>query len=316
MNENKIIVSIICLAYNHEQYIRQCIEGFITQKTNFAFEIIIHDDASTDNTAVIIKEYEEKFPHIIKPIYQKENQYSKGIKIGKTYLYPKVQGKYIAECEGDDYWIDPYKLQKQVDILENNPNYGLCYTSAKVYNQKKECFSNILSLEYQNFESLLIHNPITTLTVLYRKSFLESYYININPENKGWLMGDYPLWLWIASQSHIYFIKDITAVYRHLENSASHHTNPQKQERFNASIRDVRIFFQKLILPNKDLEDKFNDDFYRRNALFGITHNNRNYCFSNIKHVKNKNWKDKLKQILCFNKLSFSILRFIILKKI
>ena len=119
---NEILVSICCITYNHEKYIRDAIEGFLMQKTDFPFEVLIHDDASTDGTADIIREYETKYPDIIKPIYQTENQYSKGIKISATYNYPRAKGKYIALCEGDDYWIDPYKLQKQVDFLEHMKN--------------------------------------------------------------------------------------------------------------------------------------------------------------------------------------------------
>ena len=122
------LVSIICLTYNQAQYIRKTLEGFVMQKTNFPIEILIHDDASTDETADIIREYENKYPQIIKPIYQQENQYSKKVAIGATYIYPKVKGKYIALCEGDDYWIDPLKLQKQVDFLESHLDYALVYT--------------------------------------------------------------------------------------------------------------------------------------------------------------------------------------------
>lgn len=123
-------VSILCTAYNHEKYIRQTLESFLMQKTNFKYEVLIHDDASTDNTAVIIKEYEEKYPNIIKSIYQKENQYSKGISIISTYLYPEARGKYIALCEGDDYWTDPLKLQKQFDALEANLGIDMCAHAA------------------------------------------------------------------------------------------------------------------------------------------------------------------------------------------
>lgn len=119
---DEIMVSVLCTAYNHEKYIRHCLDGFVMQKTNFRFEVLINDDASPDNTAAIIREYEEKYPEIIKPIYQTENQYSKGISINKQILTPKAQGKYIAICEGDDYWTDPLKLQKQVDALESHPN--------------------------------------------------------------------------------------------------------------------------------------------------------------------------------------------------
>ena len=134
--QKKILVSVLCLAYNHEKFIRQALEGFVMQKTNFGFEVLINDDASTDNTAKIIKEYEEKYPDIIKPVYQTENQYSQGKPIMKTHLFPKAQGKYFAICEGDDYWTDPLKLQKQVDFLENNSEYAICVHKATLKNFK------------------------------------------------------------------------------------------------------------------------------------------------------------------------------------
>ena len=118
----EIVVSTYCLAYNHEKFIRDALEGFVSQKTNFRYEVLVHDDASTDGTARIIREYEEKYPDIIKPIYQKENQYSKGIDIVGTIITPRLKGTYIAICEGDDYWTDPEKLQRQVDILEAMPS--------------------------------------------------------------------------------------------------------------------------------------------------------------------------------------------------
>ncbi len=119
------LVSVCCITYNHENYIRDAIEGFLMQKTDFPFEIIIHDDASTDATADIIREYERKYPDIIKPIYQTENQYSKGEKV-TLFTFKAARGKYIALCEGDDYWIDPLKLQKQITEMEKHPE---CYIS-------------------------------------------------------------------------------------------------------------------------------------------------------------------------------------------
>lgn len=135
------LVSITCTAYNHEKFIRDTIEGFLMQKTTFPFEILIHDDASTDNTAEIIKEYELKYPDLIKPIYQKENQLSKGISIILNYTLPRAKGKYIAMCEGDDFWTDPDKLQKQIDFLESNSDYSLCvggYKSVNVHTKEEE----------------------------------------------------------------------------------------------------------------------------------------------------------------------------------
>ena len=119
--DSDIKISIICNAFNHARYIRDTLDGFVMQKTDFKFEILIHDDASTDETADIIREYEAKYPDLIKPIYQKENQYSKDVWITDVFQLRRSKGKYIALCEGDDYWTDPDKLQKQYDALESHP---------------------------------------------------------------------------------------------------------------------------------------------------------------------------------------------------
>lgn len=128
----EIKVSIICSVFNHGKYIRRCLEGFVSQKTDFNYEVLIHDDASTDNSAQVIREFEEKYPEIIKPIYQTENQFSKKIPINITYQFPRVKGKYIAICEGDDYWIDEYKLQKQVDYMDAHPDCTFCFTNGYI----------------------------------------------------------------------------------------------------------------------------------------------------------------------------------------
>lgn len=135
----EIVVSICCMTYNHEAYIRDALNGFVRQKTNFPFEIIVHDDASTDKTAEIIREYEKRFPEVIKPIYQKDNQYSKRKKIFNDIVLPKASGKYIALCEGDDYWADEYKLQKQVDYMESHPDCTICFSNAYEEDQLDKC---------------------------------------------------------------------------------------------------------------------------------------------------------------------------------
>lgn len=130
MKEATVAVSIVCNAYNHERYIRSALDGFVMQKTTFPFEVLIHDDASTDATADIIREYEKQYPDILKPIYSTENQYSKRDGSLARIQYGRVRGKYIAFCEGDDYWTDPLKLQKQYDLLEANPEINICATAA------------------------------------------------------------------------------------------------------------------------------------------------------------------------------------------
>lgn len=134
--KDDIMVSVYCTAYNHGKYIRQTLEGFVRQKTDFKYEIIIHDDASTDNTAAIIKEYEEKYPKLIRAVYQTENQYSKGINIFDEFIAPLFRGKYVAVCEGDDYWTDGKKLQMQVDFLEQHEEYSACVHQTVILNCK------------------------------------------------------------------------------------------------------------------------------------------------------------------------------------
>ena len=167
MNEN-IEVSIICNTYNHENYIRDALESFLMQKTNFKFEVLIHDDASTDKTPEIIREYEEKYPDIVKPVYQKENQYSQGIRYASLYQYPRVKGKYIAFCEGDDYWTDPQKLQKQYDILEEKPKIVMCVHKVQVVDAEKKCLEGQVYPGAKlglNFDQELTQNRLSDLFV-------------------------------------------------------------------------------------------------------------------------------------------------------
>ena len=121
------MVLIRCFTYNHEAYIEDALKGFVMQKTNFPFVAVVVDDASTDRTADIIRKYEKEYPDIIKGVYLKENHYSQKKKKA-PYIQPwRDRCKYEAICEGDDYWIDPLKLQKQVDFLERNNDYVLSY---------------------------------------------------------------------------------------------------------------------------------------------------------------------------------------------
>lgn len=123
---DEVKVSVICLAYNHEKYIRRSLNSMLQQETNFKFELIIHDDCSTDTTRQIIQEYHDKYPEQIKVILQDENQYQKGVAIVEKFMLPVASGKYIAFCECDDYWTDAKKLQLQYDYMESHSNCSLC----------------------------------------------------------------------------------------------------------------------------------------------------------------------------------------------
>ncbi len=173
----KPIVSILCDTFNHEKFITETLEGFLSQKTTFPFEIIVHDDASTDNTASIVTEFAQKYPLIIKTVLQKENQYSQKINFWSDITFPMAQGKYIALCEGDDYWINELKLQKQVDFLESNLDYAITWTD---FLTKKESelipndFSNTLPAVYTiDFDTLFQPYCTYTLTSLFRKEAVD-----------------------------------------------------------------------------------------------------------------------------------------------
>lgn len=123
MSRENVMVTVIMLCYNHEKYIRQALNSVLNQKTAFPYEIIVHDDASTDRSADILKEFAEMHPDRIRPIIQTENQYQKKVPIRRTFIDPLIRGKYVAFCECDDYWTDENKLQRQVDFLEAHPEF-------------------------------------------------------------------------------------------------------------------------------------------------------------------------------------------------
>lgn len=242
----KPLVAIRCITYNHEPYIRDALEGFVMQKTDFPFVAIVHDDASIDGTADIIREYAEKYPDIIKPIYEIENQYSKhdgSLQRIMNEACKSTKAKYIAFCEGDDYWTDPLKLQKQVDFLESHPEYGMCYTKAQRYKQEERKFIDNWGGPFELFENLLEENTIPTLSVVLRSNLQKQYSLEIKPELRNWKMGDYPMWLYCAYNSKIKFMSEVTSVYRILNNSASHCLNVLDKLYFNLSTLEIREFF-------------------------------------------------------------------------
>lgn len=177
MNNDNVLVSVCCITYNHALFIRQCLDGFMMQKCSFKIEVLIHDDASTDEAQDIIREYETKYPDIIKLIYQKENQYSKGKDVFLLNI-SRAKGKYIALCEGDDYWTDPYKLQKQVDFLESHPDYVMCSHRFDQYYEdghrlEKEKDDTFQGADY-DLRNLIGGKWLTqTLTVMYCRSALD-----------------------------------------------------------------------------------------------------------------------------------------------
>nr|WP_305182344.1 glycosyltransferase [uncultured Schaedlerella sp.] len=209
----KVDISIVCATYNQEKYVKNALDGFLMQKGGFEYEILIHDDASTDGTTKILQEYKKEYPNKIKLILQKENQYSKGVDILRTYIYPIVKGKYIAFCEGDDFWIYNKKLQKQYDLMESNPNISLCYHNALVYREE----SDELQINVHNHPSGYIDDReiISPTKGWYPTAsfFGRTDYMKNQPDFKA-ATGDEALRTYMACKGDLYFINAAWSVYR------------------------------------------------------------------------------------------------------
>lgn len=235
------LVSICCLAYNHEPYIRDCLDGFVMQKTDFPFEVLIHDDASTDKTAEVIREYESKYPQIIKPVYQTENKYSKGVKVNSVYNFARARGQYIALCEGDDYWTNPLKLQVQVDFLEANPDYSMCFHNALLkWEDGREglSMSNLEDRDYSG-EELYENFIVPTASCVVRKDVFESDLYKIASKNKNFCFGDIVMWLTASECGKIRAMSDSMSVYRKHMGGVVYSFTPDKTKQM--CIHNVEI---------------------------------------------------------------------------
>ncbi len=294
MNEN-IAVSVVCNAYNHENYIRDALESFLMQKTNFKFEVLIHDDASTDKTAEIIRAYEIKYPDIIKPVYQKENQYSKGIPYASLYQYPRVKGKYIAVCEGDDYWTDPYKLQKQFDALESCPQVDICaHTADVVEAETKKTVGQIKPAGEDKIfstEDVIFGGGgfVATNSLMYRSevSTLE------HPPFRQFLSLDYTLQIQGSLRGGMLYLKDNMASYRRCAKGSWTSRMSKEHEKYKAHCEKVKKMM--LIL------DEFTNQHYHEIIQRKMRLNDfelLNY-FDENKKMLSKEYRD------IFNKLSF-----------
>ena len=263
------IVSIRCATFNHEKYIANALDGFLKQETNFPFEVIVHDDASTDRTASIIKEYEKKFPNIIKPIYEIENQYSKHNGSIRDIITAACMGKYFAYCEGDDYWTAPNKLQMQVNWLESHPDYTMCCSDAFI-----ESPEGILDWHrYENdcdipTEDMILGGGafVQTATIIYRKNILDDY-----PEAcKKCHVGDFPLQIWSTLKGKVRYISYKTATYRYLHSMSW--SAKQGNISFNVKLSSIFSEFEMLASLNTYSQEKYSATFlaYESRYLYNL----------------------------------------------
>jgi len=224
MPDYEIMVSICCLTYNHQKFIRKALDGFLMQKTDFNIEIIMHDDASTDGTREIIEAYTAKYPQLFRLVFQPKNLYTSGTSIYQIYtehVFPIAKGKYLAICEGDDYWTDLMKLQKQIDFLEQNSDYSICFHNAGSegdrptdFREYEKYYSKMFSKKHIfSFQDLIRENFILNCTVVYRNSI--SSFTDIFDDC---IFPDWPLHLIYAQTGKIIFLDDLMAVHFKHEN--------------------------------------------------------------------------------------------------
>lgn len=270
-------VPLVCtrtMTYNHENYIRDCIEGILMQKTTFPVLVCIHDDFSTDSTSDIVREYQEKYPNLIWAFCQIENSYRSPLKyeMRSEFMDWAKKGKYQALCEGDDYWIDPFKLQKQVDFLERNNQTLLLYTDHNRFSQSKNKIVENFFFNRNHFPSDYLDFVvngwfIAPCTWMLRKEFLNE----IEPlNNSERLPGDFLIALEASKLGGIAYLKDSTAVYRVLSESASHTKSIEKKFSYFNKIKE----FQLSLVNDENSKNKVKFSFVRR--LFWLL-----ICFDN-----------------------------------
>ena len=257
-----IQVSVICNAYNHGAYIEDALKGFVMQKTTFPFEVLVHDDASTDRTAEIIREYERQYPQIIKPIYSTENQYSKHDGSLARIQYGRAQGKYFAICEGDDYWTDPLKLQKQYDAMEQNPQVDMCAHQAWRYDCREGKMvkeeTPVHETRILTAEEVILGEGgyLATASLFYRRSLRDS-----TPQFRSYWNVDYTLQIQGALRGGILFLNENMSVYRFMtDGSWSQRTYDDQNAQRSLYLTRQRM----LDILNEETGKKFDAAITRR----------------------------------------------------
>lgn len=269
------IVSVCVQTYQQASYIKECLEGILMQETDFPYEILLGEDDSNDGTREICIEYAQKYPDKIRLfLHDRENNIQiHGYPTGRFNYLNNIfssNGKYIAVCEGDDYWIDPLKLQKQIDILEKNVEYGLVHTNCHYLHDKKKIViknNNTAKLNNKNnlSESELFYGLITsnykiiTATVVFKKELLDSIF----PAALKFGMLDTPLWLYFSKKTKFYFLDTPSSMYRVLENSASRSKNLARYYRFRLSMVEMRLYFIRKYnyIVSPELKNKYNSTY-------------------------------------------------------
>ena len=248
------MVSVIMITYGHEQFIKQAIEGVLMQQCDFEVELIIANDCSPDNTDSVVNQIIENHPNSNWIRYTRHTS-NKGMTPNFVWALKQVNAKYIALCEGDDYWTDPLKLKKQVDFLEANSKYSMCFTSVKKYYHNKKIYKNwhleLKQKEYSTKE--IIYNfLVPTCSAVFRYDENSNYEKLF--ENKNFIFSDMILWLFLLEKGSIFCLPFESAVYRRNDSSITAEMPLELQLRLLNQHEEIAISFDG---KYKDVEKKY-----------------------------------------------------------
>lgn len=306
------IVSVLCLCYNHEKYLKRCMEGFLKQKVNFNVEIIIHDDASTDSSAQIIQEYAKIYP-FIKPVLQQTNQYSKGINIENSILSKLAHGKYIAICEADDYWTDPYKLATQVCLIEQHPNcHFVVHKTSNIYINGKQ----FGSIPRQPMKSGIYHREeivptlieqylYHTTSYMFEAEKYHQYCENLPQFAKEMTVGDYALQLYFSNLGDtIYLNKEMSA---HVHNVPGSWTDKSHQQDFEASMKHTEMMNHCMALF-----DEYTNKHFHQNYINRVNKTEMHRLYHNKEYSKILDYKEYSKYLKRYDRRSYLSIKLMI----
>jgi len=300
--DKKPLVSVLMITYKHEQFIEQAVRGVLNQLCNFKFELIVADDCSPDNTRAKLKSVISNHPmgYCVKYIRHDQNI---GMHRNADFVMQAAVGKYIAICEGDDFWTDPLKLQIQVDFLEKNLDYGLVHHEADYFFQAKQKLvpnfhkrNKILVSTGCVFEELLRHNNIYTPTVMYRRQLLGHYFAINQGIRNNFLMGDYAMWLEFSQHSKFHYINKSMAVYRVLVNSASHTGDFRSKLFFLSSYCQIKYYFLKKYKVNNFPTSKIKQYYLQQASVFSLRYSEFTKAWIFAKRLQ---W-DSIKKVILY----------------
>ncbi len=298
------LASVVIITYNQAKYIEQSIECALAQKVDFEYEIIIGEDCSTDNTLEICSRYEQIYPDKIRVITSDRNV---GLLDNYYRTVSIARGKYIAVCGGDDYWHNPAKLQKQVEFLENNPEYGMVHSEVEYVFQK----SGVIIKNYHSHQGHYYGNSsqktlegivsgqylITASTVTFRKNMFDKYFTIEVFKRKGFLLEDTPLWAEIAVYSKIHYMHESLATYRVLDESVSNSRNMIRHLRFWKSLNELKLYLCDKYKLSADVRKEAEAAWFDKTLQLAFYERNPELAMEVKKRKKQFTWKEWLRYL-------------------